>query len=108
MLVSRLTAALRASRRPLNVAAVLAVIDVSAITVPTKVEPVPNVADEPTCQKTLQAWAPLTSATLVPEPLISVEPIWKTKTGVRIALRVERHRAGRRAAARTRPCMPLR
>ena len=53
---------------------------VSAITVPTNVEPVPKVAEEPTCQNTLQAWAPLTSATLVPEPLISVEPIWKMKT----------------------------
>ena len=50
--------------------------------VPTKLVPVPSVAEEPTCQKTLHACAPFTSETLVPEPVISVEPIWKMKTAL--------------------------
>jgi hypothetical protein len=49
VLVSGLTAALRASKRPRKVAPVVAVMVVSAITVPTNVEPVPNVAEEATC-----------------------------------------------------------
>src|SRR5664279_3393502 len=50
------------------------------MTVPTKRVPVPSVAEEPTCQKTLHACAPFTSNTAVLEPLISVEPIWKMNT----------------------------
>ena len=71
-------------------AAVLAVIVAEAMTVPTKRVPVPSVAEEPTCQKTLHACAPLTSWTVVFEPVISVEPIWKMNTAFGIALGVER------------------
>ena len=49
---------------------------------PTKRVPVPSVAEEPTCQKTLHACAPLISETLVFEPVISVEPIWKMNTAL--------------------------
>jgi hypothetical protein len=48
------TRALRANALPLMVALV-GVIDVKAMMVPTKVEPVPSVAELATCQKTLQA-----------------------------------------------------
>ena len=44
--------------------------------------PVPSVAEEPTCQKTLHACAPLISCTVVFEPVISVEPIWKMNTAL--------------------------
>ena len=54
-LVSKVTAAVCASNRPWIVVPVSAVIDAKAITVPIKCVPVPNVAEEPTCQKTLQA-----------------------------------------------------
>jgi hypothetical protein len=75
VLVSRFTAPVRASSRPWIVAAVLAVMVAEAMIVPTKRVPVPSVAEEPTCQNTLQACAPLMSTTLVFEPVISVEPI---------------------------------
>ncbi len=54
-LLSRVTAPLRASSRPLTVVPVWAVIDVSARIVPTKVVFVPRVAELPTWKKTLQA-----------------------------------------------------
>jgi hypothetical protein len=60
------------------VVADVTVIDVSARIVPRKVEPVPRVAELPTCQKTLQAWAPLMRLTLLADAVISVEPAWKT------------------------------
>jgi hypothetical protein len=55
-------------------------IDVRARMVPAKSEPVPSVAELPTCQKTLQAWAPLVRMTLVAESVTSVEAAWKMKT----------------------------
>jgi hypothetical protein len=82
VLVSIVTAAVRAKSLPWIVAAVFAVMLSKAITVPTKRVPVPSVAEEPTCQKTLHACAPLTSDTLVFEPVISVEPIWKMNTAL--------------------------
>ena len=57
--VSSVTAPLRASTRPSTVAPVVSVMLVSARIVPRKLEPVPSVAELPTCQKTLQACAPL-------------------------------------------------
>ena len=54
-LVSKGTAAVCASSWPRIVVPVLAEIDARAITVPANDVPVPNVAEEPTCQKTLQA-----------------------------------------------------
>ncbi len=59
---------------------VVTVIDVRARMLPTKVEPVPSVAELPTCQNTLQAWAPLMRLTLEADAVVSVEPIWKIQT----------------------------
>jgi hypothetical protein len=53
--VSRFTAPVLASSLPWIVAAVFAVIVAEAMIVPTKLVPVPSVAEEPTCQKTLHA-----------------------------------------------------
>lgn len=52
--VSKVTAPLRARRRPPTIASVSALIDVSARMFPLKVEFVPKVAELPTCQNTLQ------------------------------------------------------
>jgi hypothetical protein len=54
-LVSRVTAPFRASSRPLTFAPVVAVMEVRARMLPLNVDPVPRVAELPTCQKTLQA-----------------------------------------------------
>jgi hypothetical protein len=77
---SRLTAPLRASTRPMMVSPVCTVIDVRARTVPAKVELVAMVAELPTCQKTLHAWAPLARTIVVPVSVIRVDPAWKMKT----------------------------
>jgi hypothetical protein len=55
-------------------------MEVNARTWPVKSVVVPKVADEPTCQKTLQACAPLISSTLLPLAVVRVEPAWKIKT----------------------------
>jgi hypothetical protein len=80
VLVSNVTAAFRASTRPSTVAPVVTVIDVKARIDPLKLEAVPRVAELPTCQKTLQAWAPLTRFTLLADAVVSVEPAWKMNT----------------------------
>lgn len=80
VLVSRVTAPLRARTRPFTVAPVVRVIEVRAKIFPLKAEPVPRVAELPTCQKMLQAWAPLTSATTLLLAVIRVEAVLKTKT----------------------------
>ncbi len=78
---SRVTAPLRASARPVMVSPVCTVIEVRARMVPWKAEPVPIVAELPTCQKTLQAWAPLVRTTELPESVRSVEEgAWKIQT----------------------------
>ena len=82
VLVSMVTAPSRASSLPWIVAPVFAVMDAKAMMVPTKRGPVPSVAEEPTCQKTLHACAPLTSRTVVFDSVISVEPIWKMNTAL--------------------------
>ena len=79
-LVSSVTAPLRASRRPTTRAPVVAVMLVLARTVPTNLDPVPNVAELPTCQTTLQERAPLMRLTRLPDPVVSEDPAWKTKT----------------------------
>jgi hypothetical protein len=53
--VSMVTAPPRAKARPSTFAPVSSVIDVVAMIVPTKLDVVPNVAELPTCQKTLHA-----------------------------------------------------
>lgn len=77
MLVSSVTAPLLASNRPSKVAPVFAVIEVSANTLPTNDVFVPKVAELPTCQYTLHAWAPLISKTLLFDPVVKVEAVLK-------------------------------
>jgi hypothetical protein len=77
---SRVTFPLRASTRPSMVSPVVTTIDVRARTVPTKEEWVPRVAELPTCQNTLQAWAPLMRLTLLAESVMREEGAWKMKT----------------------------
>ena len=72
------TAPFRASTRPVTVTSVLIVIEASARTVPENVEPRPNVAVPATCQKTLQALAPLTSLTELDGAVTRSELAWKT------------------------------
>ena len=78
----------------LHVGVGVGVFEVKARTVPTKVEPTPSVADLPTCQKTLQACAPLTSAALLLGAVMSVEPAWKVKTAFGSPSAFERQRSG--------------
>ena len=77
---SRVTAPLRASARPWMVSPVVTVIDSRARMLPSKMEPVPSVAELPTCQNTLQAWAPFVSRMWLDVSVMSVEPTWKMKT----------------------------
>jgi len=70
--VSSVTAPLRANSRPWTVVPVRAEIDSRASTVPTNVVFVPRVAELPTCQKTLHAWAPLINATVLFDAVIRV------------------------------------
>jgi hypothetical protein len=79
---SSVVAPFRASNRPCTAALVLAVIEVRARMVPTNVEPTPRVAELPTCQKTLQAWAPLMSTTRLFGAVMSVEPAWNMNTAL--------------------------
>ena len=78
--VSRVTAPLRANRRPSMVTPVLTVILVSARIDPRKTDPTPSVAELPTCQKTLHDWVPFTNWTTLDDAVMSVEPAWKTNT----------------------------
>lgn len=74
VLVSRVTAPLRANTRPFTVVPVCTEIEVNAIMVPTKVVLVPRVAELPTCQNTLHGEAPLMRATVLFDAVISVDP----------------------------------
>ncbi len=49
---------------------------------PMKAVPVPSVAELPTWKKVLQALAPLIASTLLADAVVSVDPIWKTKTAL--------------------------
>ena len=73
------TAPLRAMVRPLTLVPVVIVTLVNAMTVPRKFVPVPNVAELPTCQNTLQLCAPLTKFTLAPLAVVSALPTLNTK-----------------------------
>src|SRR4051794_17274469 len=79
---SRVTAPAWASRRPWMVAPVFAVTDVAASTVPTRCDGVPRAAELATCQNTLQAWAPLSPTTELPDAVTRVDPLWKMKTAL--------------------------
>jgi hypothetical protein len=74
------TAAVRASSRPCTETPVVAVMLSWAIRVPAKDVPVPRVAELPTCQKTLQAWAPPVRSTELLLAVVSVEAALKTNT----------------------------
>ena len=78
-MVSNVTAPLRAKARPWMFAPWVTVIDVKARMFPTKLEPVPSVAELPTCQKTLHGWAPLIRETELFDAVVSVEFVWKMK-----------------------------
>jgi hypothetical protein len=52
-------------------------MDVRASMFPENAEVVPRVAELPTCQKMLEAWAPLMRTTLLLVAVVSVLPIWK-------------------------------
>lgn len=62
-------------------AAELMSIELTAMILPTKWVPFPNMAESPTAQKTLQA-APgeLITRTLLFGAVVSVDPSWKMKT----------------------------
>ena len=77
---SSVTAASRARARPLNVADEFMVMLWSAMIVPAKDDPVPRVAELPTCQNTLHELAPLMRRTELPEAEFRVEPAWNTHT----------------------------
>jgi hypothetical protein len=74
VLLSRVTAPLRASTRPFTVVPVCTEIEVNAMMVPTNVVLVPRVAELPTCQNTLHGEAPLMRATVLPDAVINVDP----------------------------------
>lgn len=80
VLLSKVTAAVCAIRRPSMVAPVFAVMDAAATIVPLKVELIPNVADDPTRQNTLQDCALLDRLILEELPVIKVDPVLKTNS----------------------------
>ena len=80
MLESRVTAPVCANARPCSEAPVCSVIDARAMMSPTKKLFVPRVAELPTCQKTLEAWARPARMTLRPDVTVSEDGIWKMKT----------------------------
>ena len=82
VLVSRVTAPFWASNRPLMVAPVVAVMDSDARTVPIRCEPVPSVAELPTCQNTLQAWPPPSTMTALFDAVMRVDAVWKMNTAL--------------------------
>ena len=74
------TSPLRARTRPSTVAPAPSVSEVSAMIVPTKVLDELRVAELLTCQKTLQARAPLTRSTTLSDAVTRSDDAWKTKT----------------------------
>jgi hypothetical protein len=80
VLASKVTDPFRASARPSTFVPVFTVIEVKARMLPLKREVVPSVAELPTCQKTLQAWASPRSTTRLPDAVVTVEPNQKMKT----------------------------
>src|ERR1041385_7986810 len=74
-LESRVTAAVRANSRPSTVAPVVTVMEANARMFPLNTEPVPNVAELPTCQKMLAARAPPLRITWRPMVVVRVDAI---------------------------------
>ena len=71
VLLSKVTAPLRAKALPWRIAPVPSEMDDKASMFPTKTEVVPRVAELPICQKTLEALAPLISTTLLLVAVVS-------------------------------------
>ena len=80
--VSKVTAPFRASALPSRFTPVAIEMDVSAMMFPLNTEFVPNVAELPTCQKTLQALALLARTMWLPLPVVRVDAIWKMNTAL--------------------------
>src|SRR5438105_991592 len=72
ILESRVTAAVRANSRPSTVAPVVTVMEANARMFPLNTEPVPRVAELPTCHTTLAAWAPPLKITWRPDVVTRV------------------------------------
>jgi hypothetical protein len=79
---SNVTAPFRASSRPATDAPAPALTEVRARMVPRKVEPVPSVAELPTCQKTLHGEEPLTRFTRLEDAVVRVDAAWNRKTAL--------------------------
>jgi hypothetical protein len=82
LLLSSVTAPVCARALPLMLAPVVTVMLASARMFPMNDVLVPSVAELPTCQKTLQGWAPLISRTLALLAVMSVLSIWKMNTAL--------------------------
>ena len=85
VLLSNVIAPFSASNRPSkSVAPVSAVIDARAKIFPSKAVVVPRVTELPICQKVLmpgvEELPSLIVTTELPDAVVRVEPIWKTKT----------------------------
>src|ERR1035437_9287332 len=82
-LPSKVIAPVLAANLPFTKAPVLTVIDAYAMMLPANVVDVPNVAELPTNQYTLDACAPPTSITLLsPDAVVREVPIWKIQTAL--------------------------
>jgi len=76
-----------ANARPLRLPP-FSVMLANAMIFPAKVLPVSMVAEEPTCQYTLQGDAPPANATVAPVAVVRVLPIWKIHTSVELPVSV--------------------
>src|SRR5579859_2990455 len=95
LLLSNVTAPVRASALPFSVALVPSVMDAWAKMLPWNNEKVPKVAELPICQVTFLAWAPpirmtriLGTPPVVPAAVVSADPTWKIQTAFALPLRV--------------------
>src|ERR1041384_4446537 len=76
VLESKVTAPFRANSLPSTAAPVVTVMEVNARMLPLKTEVVPKVAELPTCQKILAAFAPSLKITWRPVVVVKVDAIW--------------------------------
>src|SRR5947199_8957797 len=81
ILESSVTAAVRANSRPSTAAPVVTVMEAKARMFPLNTEPVPKVAELPTCQNTLAALAPPLKITWRPDEIgrASCRKEWRTR-----------------------------
>ena len=75
VMVSIVTAPLSANSLPAIKSVVVVVMEVNARIFPMKVLLVPRVAEDPTCQKILAAWAPFWATMREELAVVSVVPI---------------------------------